>query len=68
LYLKRNEYHTISPIGRLTYSGDMEDWDFAIYKWSSEKYDPDEFLFPGREHLNGTIEGALKAGMEAYPI
>jgi len=68
LYLKRKEYHNISPVARLTYNGDMEDWDFAIFKWSTEKYSPDEFLFPGIEQVDGTIEGALKAGMGAYPI
>lgn len=29
-------------------------------------YDPYECFFPGEEHVDGTIEGALKAGMEAY--
>lgn len=24
-------------------------------------------MFPGVQHANGTIEGALKAGHEAYP-
>jgi len=29
-------------------------------------YDPDEFCFPGKNHLNGTIEGAMKTGISAY--
>jgi hypothetical protein len=27
-----------------------------------------EFFFPGTEHLDGTIEGAMRAGVEAYPV
>ena len=68
LYLKRNEITgDISPIARLTYKGDMNKWEFAIYKWSWSNYDPDEFLFPGAAFVDGTILGALKAGNEAYP-
>jgi hypothetical protein len=46
----------------------MNRWEFAIFKWSSERYDPDEWMFPGNQYLNGTIEGAMKAGLEAYPV
>jgi hypothetical protein len=42
-------------------------WDFAIYKYSSDRYDPEEFMFPGSEFVDGTVEGAMKAGMVAYP-
>jgi hypothetical protein len=45
----------------------MSHWDFAIFKYSDMKYDPDEWLFPGSQHIDGTIEGAMKAGLEAYP-
>jgi protein involved in sex pheromone biosynthesis len=68
LYLKRREYRNISPVARLTYNGDMKKWDFAIFKWTREKYDPDEFMFPGAQFADGTVEGALKAGLEAYPV
>ncbi|MDY0078283.1 MAG: hypothetical protein RBR87_13525 [Bacteroidales bacterium] len=68
LYLKRKEFDNISPVVRLTYTGDMKDWDFAIFKWSREEYDPEEFFFPGVEYVDGTIEGAMKAGLEAYPV
>ncbi len=68
LYLNRQEGKNDSPISRLKYTGTMDVWDFAIYKWSVERYDPDEFWFPGSQHLNGTIEGALKAGEDAYPV
>ncbi len=68
LYLDRKEFDKISPVARLKYTGDMKKWDFAIFKWSRETYDPDEWFFPGSEHLNGTIEGAMKAGLAAYPV
>ncbi len=67
LYLDRSDYGNLSPICRLTYTGSMNRWEFAIFKWSSEKYDPEEWFFPGSEHVNGSIEGAMKAGLEAYP-
>ena len=57
----------MGPICRLTYTGDMAGWEFAIFKWSIERYDPDEWLFPGSQYLDGTIKGAMKAGLEAYP-
>ena len=57
LYLDRYDYDHIGPICRLTYTGRMDHWAFAIFKWSSGRYDPDEWMFPGSEHLNGTIEG-----------
>lgn len=67
VFLKTKKYESISPIARLTYSGNMKDWEFAIYKYSSEKYDKDEFFFPGVEYLDGTIKGALYACNTAYP-
>ena len=68
LYLDRKNYFgKAAPLCRLTYTGDMNNWEFAIYKYSSERYDPDEWMFPGMSHVDGTIEGAMKAGLEAYP-
>ncbi len=68
LYLDRCDYGKIGPICRLTYNGNIDDWDFAIFKWSKEIYDPHEWMFPGSENIDGTIEGAMKAGLEAYPV
>jgi len=68
LYLNRVEETQISPVARLEYTGNMEEWEFAIFKWSSEKYDPDEWFFPGSDLADGTIEGAMEAGLEAYPV
>jgi hypothetical protein len=66
LYLDRQDYGRLSPICRLEYTGKMEAWSFAIYKYSDERYDAEEWFFPGSEHVDGTIEGAMKAGLEAY--
>lgn len=66
-YLYRSESGSAGPICRLTYTGDMNDWEFAIFKWSSERYDEEESFFPGSECVDGTVAGALRAGTEAYP-
>jgi hypothetical protein len=68
LYLDRTDRSEPLPICRLTWNGKMDNWDFAIYKYSSEKYDPEEWFFPGEEFVDGTVTGAMKAGMEAYEI
>ena len=67
-YLNRADYGRLGPICRLTYTGRMDGWEFAIFKWSSEKYAPNEWMFPGSEFVDGTIEGAMRAGLEAYPV
>lgn len=66
LYLDRDEDGDVSPMCRLTYTGTMDGWKFAMFKWSDERYDAEEFGFPGEEHLDGTVEGAMKAALEAY--
>lgn len=38
----------------------------TIYKYSKERYDAEDCFFPGSELVDGTIKGALKAGMRAY--
>jgi hypothetical protein len=67
LYLDRLDYGQQSPVARLTYTGSTDNWEFAIYKYSDETYDAAEWLFPGSGYLDGTIEGAMRAGLEAYP-
>ena len=67
LYLDREDYGRLHPICRLEYTGKMDDWSFAIYKYSDERYDDQEWFFPGSGHVDGTIEGAMRAGLEAYP-
>jgi hypothetical protein len=67
-YLDRFEYGRISRVCYLLYKGDINDWGFAIYLWSAGCYDAEDYLFPGDEFLEGTIEGAMKACMKAYPV
>ena len=67
LYLGHERGGKFWPVCRLTYTGDMENWDFAIYKYSGERYDPKEWFFPGSGEVDGTIEGAMRAGLKAYP-
>jgi hypothetical protein len=67
LYLDRINFGNLSPICRLKYTGNMQDWEFAIYRYSKDRYDPDEWLFPGSEFADGTIIGAMKVGLQAYP-
>lgn len=67
LYLDRCDYGRVGRICRLAYTGSLDRWEFAIYRYSDARYDPDEWLFPGAEELDGTLEGAMRAGMAAYP-
>lgn len=68
LYLDRASLGgRLSEICRLTWTGDMNSWEFAIYKHSTNRYDPDEWFFPGAEEVDGTVEGAMRAGLAAYP-
>ena len=68
LYLDRGDHNKPSPICRLTWTGAMDKWEFAIYKYSDEHYDPEEWFFPGSEKVDGTVTGAMEAGMAAYPF
>ena len=66
LYLDRSDFGRVHPICRLKYSGDITNWTFAIYKYSSNNYSESEWLFPGGGLVDGTVEGAMSAGIEAY--
>ena len=68
LYLDRVENGRPSQICRLTWTGAMDKWDFAIYKYSDERYDAEEWFFTGSGKVDGTVIGAMEAGMAAYPI
>ncbi len=69
LYLDRTDYGSRpTEICRLKFMDSLDDWEFAIFKHSSNKYDPDEWFFPGADHFDGTIQGAMRCGMEAYPV
>lgn len=68
LYLDREDYGSApSEICRLKYCGSIDKWEFSIFKHSSNRYDPEEFMFPGAGLFDGTVEGAMRCGMEAYP-
>jgi len=66
LYLGTDDGGGAQPICRLEYTGNMKRWEFAIYKYSTDRYDPEEWWFPGAELVDGTVEGAMRAGIEAY--
>ncbi|MFC1833822.1 hypothetical protein ACFL2Q_03690 [Thermodesulfobacteriota bacterium] len=66
LYLDRSDHSRIGPICRLEYTGSIDDWEFAIFKFSSGSYDSLDWFFPGSDLIDGTVEGAMKAGLEAY--
>jgi len=55
-----------TKIARLRYTEDMNKWGFDVFKYSREFYDPNEFMFPGAKELDGTIEGALRAGIQLH--
>ena len=67
LYLDRCDYGQVAHIARLTYTGALDRWECAIDRYRAERFDPDEWLFPGAKELDGTIEGAMRAGMAASP-
>ena len=68
LYLDRSELGRAGPICRPEYTGTIDGWKFAIFKYSDEEYDAGEWMFPGSQHVDGTVEGAMRTGMAAYPF
>jgi hypothetical protein len=69
LYLSRIDYGSApQPICRLEWRGKKDNWDFVIYKHSQDQYDPAEWMYPGMQYIDGTVEGAMQCGLEAYPL
>jgi len=66
LYLDRDDSGEVGHVCRLEYAGPKQGWYFAIYKYSDDKYDAEDWFFPGNDLVDGTVKGALAAGMEAY--
>ena len=67
IFLRRyDDFDDCQNLGRLTYSGDIQNMPFAIFRFKTQKYDP-KGNFLGSDHLNGTIEGAISAILAAYP-
>jgi hypothetical protein len=67
LYLDRSDWGRVNHVCRLEYTGEVDAWDFAIFRYSAERYDDEEWFFPSAGHGDGTVEGAVRAGLEAYP-
>lgn len=67
LYMDRNDYGRDTRTFRLLFRGKIDNWDFEIFKWSSERYTDDTFGMPGEQFLDGTVSGAMKAADELYP-
>lgn len=69
VYLMRTMYDdSLEHVCRLKYGGNIDSMDFAIYRYSIEAYDSDAWGFDGEKFVDGTLEGAMKAGLEAYPV
>jgi hypothetical protein len=68
LYIDRYDHDVLFHVCRLEYTGKTDVWEFAVFKYSDECYDQDEWCFPGFGHVDGTIAGALRAGLRAYPV
>ncbi len=67
LYRDRVDDGVPHRIARLEYTGSIDNWGFAIFKYSDERYDAEEWFCPGAGHVDGSLEGALHAGLAAYP-
>lgn len=68
LYLDQQESPThLMPICRLMWQGDMDDWEADIYRYSQKRYEFYDVVFPGADELDGTVTGAMRAGLKAYP-
>lgn len=48
------------PLCRLGYRGQLEEWDFAIYKYSTQRYGQLE-LAPERDSVQECVDTALHA-------
>ena len=55
--------HAGSPLCRLGYRGELETWDFAVYKYSTQSYSTQE-MFPSR----GKVANLVERAMDAYNL
>jgi hypothetical protein len=65
VYLKMRRKKNISPIARIEFTGDPKAWKFAVYNPATESFS-ENTEFPGVEYIDGSIEGAMKAGVSAF--
>ena len=71
LYLDRCDYEHVGRVCRLTYTGALDEWDFAIYKYSDERYRPRQrlgyaglqYLWPKRQRRDAIPVGPLTPAM-----
>jgi hypothetical protein len=56
--------HNGQPLCRLGYRGEIETWDFAIYKYSRQSYVPGTDLFP----LFGKAGACVRMALHAYNL
>lgn len=63
---RRLDPNRLDPLFKLDWKGAVDNWAFAIYRYSQDEYDPDAY-FPGCGLVDGTVAGALKAAHKAYP-
>jgi len=52
------------PLCRLGYKPNSDQWEFAIYKYSTGSYSNSEFLMPRQ----GTIVECIKTALHAYDL
>ena len=68
LYEVRGRYcyirHRGEPLCRFGYRGELDIWNFSIYKYSTGGYSNSEAFFPQR----GKISDCLKTALHAYNI
>ena len=66
LYLFFETPKGFEPFCRLGFTGDPNGWKFAVFQSRSKRYEPPSPDFPGAQLFDGTVEGALRAGVAAY--
>ena len=66
--LDRSDFGTIGQICRIEYTGDKNKWRFEMFLWSTETYTNNMDCCSEIKIFDGTIEGAMKAGLSAYPV
>jgi hypothetical protein len=65
-YFYKDDGNGLRPVCRIKHNGKMTNWEFAIFKWSSERYDSEDTWYPGFVFVDGTVQGALMAGLKAF--
>ena len=56
--------HAGKPLCRLGYRGEVEIWDFAIYRYSRQAYDTSFEIFP----LFGNVGECVRKALDAYNL